>query len=101
MEIGMYLQRVIRHHMKNVAHVNDVHEGHMYEMDEHVHHMINVVQLKYHQHVMMEAGIRHHEIIHHQICDVQNDVMRYECAQLQRMDEHVKHMLHVVQHLKQ
>ena len=80
----------------DVVHVRDVHERHMYQMDDHVHHMINVVQHRSLLHVMIEDGVDRCEVIHHQISDVQMDVMRYECVQPQRMDEHVKHMLSVV-----
>ena len=36
-------------------------------MDEHVHHMIDVVHHQPYQRVLMEIGIKHQKIIHHLI----------------------------------
>lgn len=87
--------------MQDVIHVHDVHEGHMCQMDEHVHHMINVVPHKRLQHVMIEDGVVKYEIIHDQINDVLMDVIGYEYVQPQRMDERVQHMIHVVLYREQ
>ena len=65
-------------------------------MDEHVHHMLDVVVQKLHQHVVMDHGIRHRDHIHIHLMVV-NHVQQVDDVVHRTMDRHVRHIVQIHQ----